>query len=123
MSRNSTGSASNPVPSIPAVSPTALPTTTPVSIEIPSQDADQADEEDLIEADSDSDDDVESNDVHERARRQASEVLLREIGKVVSKTKDGITAAWTVTNSTLATCKSKRSNVDDEWKREEATVI
>ncbi len=56
----------------------------------------------MIEAESDSDDDVESNDVHDRARILAAEVLRREIGKVVSKTKDGTTATGTVSTSTLA---------------------
>ena len=74
----------------------------PETLEIPSEDPDQAEEEDLDEGDSDDDDDDESHDEHARARIDAEIILASKVGAKVNRkcASSGKTALWTVVPAT-----------------------
>ena len=89
-------------PGLPSSTPNGPVTTTPASIEIATQDPDQAEEEDLGADESDDDDEDESPDVHEAARIAAKATLEAQIGTTVSRSKDGVSAIWTVVSPTTS---------------------
>ena len=89
-------------PGHPSSTPIGPTSTTPVSIEIPSQDPDQDENEDMVASDSSDDDGDESPDVHAAARIAADTILRAQIGMTINKSKDGVSATWTVVEPTTS---------------------